>query len=131
MDRRNFIRLGGAAGVALIARETHAFAQDVPVGGAAVRPSPRAVVAPGGQVGVVTPNGSTLPLRDVGGVKVGHLVASEIEHEFAPGLVCTVWGYNGSSQLGEGTNLNQPIPMQITTSASGIAARPISIKRRD
>jgi FtsP/CotA-like multicopper oxidase with cupredoxin domain len=98
MDRRNFMRLGGAAGVALLARETRVLAQEHPrVAPARAPRSPAAVVAPGGQVGVVTPNGSTLPMRDVSGVKVGHLVVSEVEHEFAPGLVCTVWGYNGST----------------------------------
>jgi manganese oxidase len=45
---------------------------------------------------VVTPNGVTLPHRLVNGVKVFHLIAEEIEnHEFAPGLRATVWGYNG------------------------------------
>jgi FtsP/CotA-like multicopper oxidase with cupredoxin domain len=46
---------------------------------------------------VVTPNGTTLPLKVVNGVKVGHLVAQEIDHEFAPGLRATCWGYNGST----------------------------------
>lgn len=44
---------------------------------------------------VFTPNGSTLPFRVVDGVKVMHLVAEEIQHEFAPGLRATCWGYNG------------------------------------
>ena len=43
---------------------------------------------------VVTPTGSTLPLRVVDGVKVGHLVAGPLEHEIAPGLKSEVWGYN-------------------------------------
>ncbi len=55
------------------------------------------VVAPGGQRAVVTPNGSTLPLKLVGGVKVGHLVAGEFDHELAPGLRIKAWGYNGST----------------------------------
>ncbi|MGB7159576.1 MAG: multicopper oxidase domain-containing protein [Tepidisphaeraceae bacterium] len=47
---------------------------------------------------VVTPNGATLPYRLVDGVKVFHLIAEEVEdHEFAPGLRCKVWGYNGRS----------------------------------
>ena len=45
----------------------------------------------------VTPNGSTLPFRVVGGVKVFHLIAEEIDHEFAPGLKAKCWGYNGST----------------------------------
>ncbi len=45
---------------------------------------------------VVVPNGSKLPWRVVdGGVKVFHLVAEEVEHEFAPGLKAFCWGYNG------------------------------------
>lgn len=45
---------------------------------------------------VVTLNGTTLPYKIVGGVKVFHLVAEEVEHEFAPGLTAHCWGYNGS-----------------------------------
>ncbi len=44
---------------------------------------------------VVTPNGSALPYKVVGGVKVFHLVAEEVDHEFAPGLTAKCWGYNG------------------------------------
>jgi FtsP/CotA-like multicopper oxidase with cupredoxin domain len=43
----------------------------------------------------VTPDGSTLPFRVVEGVKIFHLVAQEVEHEFAPGLAARCWGYNG------------------------------------
>jgi FtsP/CotA-like multicopper oxidase with cupredoxin domain len=57
--------------------------------------------APAGQPGrdyapVVVPNGSTLPWRLVDGVKVFHLVAGEVEHEFMPGLKARCWGYNGA-----------------------------------
>src|SRR6266700_7590535 len=45
---------------------------------------------------VITPNGSTLPWKLVGGVKVYHLIAQEVRnHEFAPGLVAHCWGFNG------------------------------------
>lgn len=44
---------------------------------------------------VVTPDGASLPFRIVDGVKVFHLVAEEVEHEFAPGLRALTWGYNG------------------------------------
>jgi manganese oxidase len=40
---------------------------------------------PQGYMPVHTPNGWTLPYRLVDGVKEFHLVAEEIEHEFAPG----------------------------------------------
>jgi len=44
---------------------------------------------------VVVPNGWTLPFVVVDGVKVFHLVAEEVDHEFAPGLRARCWGYNG------------------------------------
>jgi manganese oxidase len=44
---------------------------------------------------VITPNGSTLPYKVVGGVKVFHLIAEEVDHEFAPGLRAYCWGFNG------------------------------------
>jgi len=44
---------------------------------------------------VITPNGEALPFKVVDGVKVFHLIAEEVEHEFAPGLRASCWGYNG------------------------------------
>ncbi len=44
---------------------------------------------------VITPNGSTLPFKIVDDVKVFHLIAEPVSHEFAPGLVVQCWGYNG------------------------------------
>src|SRR5258707_7779875 len=44
---------------------------------------------------VITPNGSTLPYKVVGGIKVFHLIPEEVDHEFAPGLRARCWGYNG------------------------------------
>ncbi len=46
---------------------------------------------------VRTLNGWTLPHRMNNGVKEFHLVAEEIEHEFAPGSKAICWGYNGST----------------------------------
>lgn len=83
MNRRELMQWGLLAGSALVTRD--ALAVDMPV------------VAPGGQRGVVTPNGASLQWKVVNGVKVGHLVAHELDHEFAPGLKAKVWGYNGSS----------------------------------
>ncbi len=45
---------------------------------------------------VIVPNGVKLPWRLVDGVKVFHLVAEPVKHEFAPGLSAECWGYNGS-----------------------------------
>lgn len=50
-----------------------------------------------GYTPVRTPDGWTLPYRMKGGVKEFHLVAEEIEHEFAPGCRAKCWGYNGST----------------------------------
>jgi len=44
---------------------------------------------------VTTPGNTTLPYKIVDGVKVFHLIAEEVEHEFCPGLKATCWGYNG------------------------------------
>ncbi|MDP2273195.1 MAG: copper oxidase [Archangium sp.] len=87
MNRRELLQLGMVAGGALGAKDV--FAKTVA--------APSVVVAPGGQKGVITPNGSTLPLKLVGGVKVGQLVAHEFDHELAPGLKIKAWGYNGST----------------------------------
>tara|TARA_R110002049_G_scaffold2743_5_gene21189 strand:- start:80567 stop:81877 length:1311 start_codon:yes stop_codon:yes gene_type:complete len=48
-------------------------------------------------VPVRTLNGWTLPYKMKDGVKEFHLVAEEIEHEFAPGSVAKCWGYNGTT----------------------------------
>jgi manganese oxidase len=85
MDRREFIQIGSVAAAALLASAKEANAEEE-------RPS-----APGGQPAVVTPNGSTLPWRIVDGVKVGHLIAEPVQHEFAPGLRAECWGYNGTT----------------------------------
>jgi FtsP/CotA-like multicopper oxidase with cupredoxin domain len=108
MDRRAFMRLGGAAaGAALLARAREASAQaheghgkpaDPASALAPSTPSARAAsVAPGGQPAVVTPNGTTLAWRVVDGVKVGHLIAQPVHNVFAPGLEAECWGYNGST----------------------------------
>ena len=43
----------------------------------------------------VTPNSAALPYRVVNGAKVFHLIAEDVEHEFAPGMKAHCWGYNG------------------------------------
>ncbi len=99
MNRRTFLQIGGAAAsAAILAQHRIAAAQSAVPPATPDTPASRSpAVAPGGPLAVVTPNGSTLPLRRVGNVKVGHLVAEEFEHEFAPGLKARVWGYNGST----------------------------------
>ena len=50
-----------------------------------------------GYLPVRTLNGWTLPYEIKNGVKEFHLVAEEIEHEFAPGSRAKCWGYNGTT----------------------------------
>lgn len=109
INRRQFVGYGGvAAGVAWLTRAERAAAQaaaaprapafaQAPAAAPAGRARTPRPVAPGGQPPVVTPNGSTLPWRVVDGVKVGHLVAQPVEHEFAPGMRAQCWGYNGGT----------------------------------
>ncbi len=51
----------------------------------------------GSYVPVRTLNGWTLPYTLKDGVKQFHLVAEEVEHEFAPGCQAKCWGYNGTT----------------------------------
>lgn len=89
--RREILTMGAtAAALGLFARG--ARAEDEKPGGAAPQPPARGGLS---YRPVVTPNGATLPFREVGGAKVFHLVAEEVEHEFAPGLSGHCWGYNG------------------------------------
>src|SRR6185503_16667169 len=44
---------------------------------------------------VITPNNVALPWKVVNGVKVYHLVAEELMHDFADGLKARCWGYSG------------------------------------
>ena len=80
----------GAALVGWGARLAHADEGQDP--GAPAAP---ADVTPEGYRPSTTLDGTTLPFRLVDGVKVFHLVAGDVEHEFAPGLVGRCWGYNG------------------------------------
>jgi FtsP/CotA-like multicopper oxidase with cupredoxin domain len=104
------MRWGGyAAGAALLTNYRRADAQHHEHGAAAAAGQVEekvadatpvqhtAAVAPGNQPAVVTPNGKTLPWRVVNGVKVGHLIAEPVQHEFAPGLSAECWGYNGGT----------------------------------
>jgi hypothetical protein len=44
---------------------------------------------------VIPPNGAALPFKIVDGVKVFHLIAGEVDHEFDPALRAKCWEYNG------------------------------------
>lgn len=96
LSRRDTFRLGGALGLAgLVAHR--ASAQNAI--SAAQTVNPEAQFEPG-EPGVhyqpvITPNGVNLPYKIIDGVKVFHLIAQEVDHEFAPGLEARCWGYNG------------------------------------
>jgi FtsP/CotA-like multicopper oxidase with cupredoxin domain len=83
--RRDLLQALAAAGGAGLLTEA------APAQATAVRRHPQ------GYQPVRTLNGWTLPYRLAGGVKEFHLVAEEIEHEFAPGSRARCWGYNGTT----------------------------------
>jgi FtsP/CotA-like multicopper oxidase with cupredoxin domain len=92
-SRREFLTYA-ATGAAVMAGASKALAQTAGTDDALheIPPNPDKRYAP-----VRTLNGWTLPYRLVDGVKEFHLVAEEVEHEFAPGSVAKCWGYNGST----------------------------------
>lgn len=96
MKRRDFLLASGSVLPALAI--TRAMAESGHVHHNQGEPSTTAGRRdPQGYMPVHTPNGWTLPYRMVDGVKEFHLVAEEIEHEFAPGSKAKCWGYNGTS----------------------------------
>jgi len=100
-SRRSFVALaGGVAVLAPVARLLSQNPVDKPTSDGRTTP----FVPPVGSSNyrpVVTPNGVTLPWKMVDGVKVFHLVAEPVNHEFIPAvddhpnLVAQCWGYNG------------------------------------
>ena len=111
LTRRDVLSASALAGSALLLGGRQAFAQpETPPPGKDFKfkeenparnneAAPQTPLAPGepgkDYTPVVVPNGWTLPYKVIGGVKVFHLVAEEVEHEFAPNLKATCWGYNG------------------------------------
>lgn len=101
LSRRDMMRAGAAAlggSLALKARSVAALPIELadPSESPALAPqSERVGPADGRYEPVVTPNGASLPWKMVDGAKVFHLIAEEVDHEFAPGLRAKCWGYNG------------------------------------
>ncbi len=91
-SRRDFLSYTGAgalvAASGTVTREVRA--KDAPR-------TPQTHARQGNYTPIRTLNGWTLPYTMKNGVKEFHLVAEEIEHEFAPGSVAKCWGYNGST----------------------------------
>jgi FtsP/CotA-like multicopper oxidase with cupredoxin domain len=108
ISRRNFFSKAAiAAGVAAFGAATRPVQGAEPIGQPSESPenirgntpADRQEYPPGepgkDYTPVITPNGSTLPYKVVGSVKVYHLIAEEVDHEFAPGLRAYCWGFNG------------------------------------
>jgi FtsP/CotA-like multicopper oxidase with cupredoxin domain len=98
-SRRELLKVGSAAfGAGALGRRASAgwppqLNRTLP------RDADPATLAPG-QPGVdyhpvVTPNGVALPFRVVDNVKVFHLIAQDVDHEFARGLRANCYGFNG------------------------------------
>jgi len=100
LTRRNFLTAAGRA--ALLTPVAYLVAADStnpPSGptsdGSTQTFVPPPALGPLGYRPVITPNGLTLPWKLIDGVKVFHLIAEPVTHEFSPGLVAECWGYNG------------------------------------
>src|SRR3546814_11774063 len=103
LNRRQLLGALGAAwlgagrvGRANAQHEMHDMNMGSPAGDDARIPAPSAPASRSYRP-VQTLNGWTLPYRLRDGVKEFHLVAEQVEHDFAPGCVAKCWGYNGSS----------------------------------
>ena len=97
-SRRNFVSLGGAGLVAATVSGPLGLPQAQASGTKETKTSGAAGNAPARPPQQIrTLNGWTLPHRWRNGVKEFHLIAEEIEHEFAPGTKVKCWGYNGST----------------------------------
>ncbi len=112
ITRREMMSVAALAGTAMAAEKAMAGLADAVPRTADARDVPGPVAAdvgktalnvrplPPGEPGrdytpVHTPNGVTLSYKVVDGVKVFHLVAEPVDHEFMPGLRAQCWGYNG------------------------------------
>jgi manganese oxidase len=91
ITRRNLLSLSALGGFCGVAGKSAAAA------GEATTPATPAAAPHAAAVQVHTLNGWTLPARWHDGAKEFHLVAEEIDHEFAPGCRAKCWGYNGTT----------------------------------
>ena len=98
ITRRDFLHFTGLGAVAgMLPARVFAGAPGNLVQPTANGMSPNVARSRHGYVPVHTLNGWTLPYAMKDGVKEFHLVAEEIEHEFAPGSRAKCWGYNGTT----------------------------------
>ena len=101
VTRRNLLSALGAGSLATTASGLvgHSGMANAEQGSPAVASSPQLLRRGGGHPypPVRTLNGWTLPHTLKDGVKEFHLVAEEVDHEFAPGSRAKCWGYNGTT----------------------------------
>jgi len=90
-SRRDFLSYTGAGALAAVVGPVKGSVD------AAAAPRAASSGEPVSYLPVQTLNGWTLPYTTKNGVKEFHLVAEEVEHEFAPGSKAKCWGYNGST----------------------------------
>ncbi len=133
INRRQFFKgAATAASGALLARLTPvANAADAISNGQTqtFTPPPDAGYKP-----VITTNNAPLPWKLVDGVKVFHLVAEPVTHEFAPGLVANCWGYNGrvhgpTIEAVEGDRVRIYVTNKLPEADDGSLARHFSAQR--
>lgn len=101
LSRRQLLQGGGAALAGVVAAQASVAAAPSPHP-LENFPDPLAPAArKAGQAPVTTLNGRSLPARWRDGAREFHLVAEEVEHDFAPGQVGSTrikaWGYNGTT----------------------------------
>ena len=99
MNRRDMLKTGAVVGGAVVLGAAKANASESQWEKSYAGDLQRPALAPGlpgkDYAPVITPNISSLPWKIVDGVKVFHLVAEEVWHDFADGLKAKCWGYNG------------------------------------
>ena len=95
-SRRNllFSSIAATVGGLLSGKRVDAAVQRTP-GASGPPPKPMSARRTSGRAPVITPNGTSLPYRMVGGVKEFHLTAEPVRREFTDGLTVNCWGYNG------------------------------------
>ncbi len=91
ITRRKLLSLSALGGLGSVLAKNEVAAREATT---AVTP---AATTDAAAVTVHTLNGWTLPARWRAGAKEFHLVAEEVEHEFAPGCRAKCWGYNGTT----------------------------------
>jgi manganese oxidase len=95
LSRRRFIGLAATSAAAIpSARLFSGEAPPKPASDGSTKPFLPAGGTPAYKP-VITPNALTLPWKLVDRVKVFHLIAEPVVHEFSAGLVAECWGYNG------------------------------------